>query len=519
MCAMGMIMLLASAREARGQLLSPGKLSKAHSSLEGVRSCTECHELKQRGSSPRLCLQCHALVRSRLERKQGFHATVAERRCGECHKEHLGREFNVLRVDSAKFAHEQTGFTLKGGHTSAGCRSCHAAELVADPAVRTHAGSEFLSRTFLGLSPRCTACHTSDSPHEQQFTGRECTACHTETDWDSAPAFDHAKASFALTGRHAEVSCTGCHTERGPSTAVQWKGIRFASCADCHRDPHAGRMAGSCSSCHNVEGWLRITRDLATSFDHTRTGFTLRGAHRRAECRACHSSSGGRSGIAIRFAAGKSGATYAQPLVKDCASCHRDPHPRAVAQASQASCAGCHSENAWSPTSYSAAKHTRSFALIGSHAVVPCLSCHRNGPTGSSFVLPERSCRSCHQNVDPHRGRYGARGCDQCHNPTDWKVARFNHESAADQACAACHASADPHAGQFGRTNCGACHGTSTFRIASYSHSRTRFPLTGAHEKIACAACHRTERDQEARTFVRYKPLEPTCRACHGSRQ
>ena len=41
------------------QLISPGKLSAAHAELEGMRQCTQCHELGQRGASAQRCLGCH----------------------------------------------------------------------------------------------------------------------------------------------------------------------------------------------------------------------------------------------------------------------------------------------------------------------------------------------------------------------------------------------------------------------------------------------------------------------------
>jgi hypothetical protein len=48
----------------------------------------------------------------------------------------------------------------------------------------------------------------------------------------------------------------------------------------------------------------------------------------------------------------------------------------------------------------------------------------------------------------------------------------------------------DAHAGQFGR-DCGACHTPEKWEEASFDHSQTAFPLTGAHQQVACSACHR----------------------------
>jgi hypothetical protein len=40
--------------------------------------------------------------------------------------------------------------------------------------------------------------------------------------------------------------------------------------------------------------------------------------------------------------------------------------------------------------------------------------------------------------------------------------------------------------------------------------------LDGAHEQVACAACHGLERGPGGEPMVRYRPLETECIACHG---
>jgi hypothetical protein len=75
--------------------------------------------------------------------------------------------------------------------------------------------------------------------------------------------------------------------------------------------------------------------------------------------------------------------------------------------------------------------------------------------------------------------------------------------------CSACHA--DPHKGSFGET-CSRCHDTASFRkvdTASFDHDRTRYPLRGAHARMACARCH------DEKTAWGKKPPFATCGGCH----
>jgi hypothetical protein len=134
----------------------------------------------------------------------------------------------------------------------------------------------------------------------------------------------------------------------------------------------------------------------------------------------------------------------------------------------------------------------------------------------AGFRLPERTCTSCHAKADPHKGQFGKRDCGECHNTTDFRGARFDHKYAAGRACVSCHAARNPHAQQFGERGCEQCHTTDSFRITRFDHVRTAFPLDGAHIRVACAACHKTDIDAAGRRSVRYRPVPTTCTACHG---
>ncbi len=77
--------------------ISPGKLTDAHKELEGIASCTKCHDLGQSVSSAK-CLDCHDEIQALLDAKRGFHASkeAVDKECIECHSEHHGRKFDMM---------------------------------------------------------------------------------------------------------------------------------------------------------------------------------------------------------------------------------------------------------------------------------------------------------------------------------------------------------------------------------------------------------------------------------------
>ncbi|MBI3353865.1 MAG: hypothetical protein HY034_03115, partial [Nitrospirae bacterium] len=84
-----------------GGLISPGKLTNAHSDIEGVSNCTKCHKLGG-GVPDTKCLDCHNKIRERVEKKKGFHAN-AEGNCFKCHTDHKGKHFSIAEIDKDKF--------------------------------------------------------------------------------------------------------------------------------------------------------------------------------------------------------------------------------------------------------------------------------------------------------------------------------------------------------------------------------------------------------------------------------
>lgn len=472
---------------ADAQLISPGRLAQAHAELEGVGNCTQCHDLGRPGISNTKCLQCHTPLRERIAERKGLHGSLGNRNCASCHKDHFGPDFAMVRFDTATFDHGSVGYTLRLAHLEAGCRSCHTPALVVDASVRAYATRHrSLARTYLGLGSSCTSCHQEDNVHGRQFGTRSCASCHLEDTWEKASRFSHDSTRYALTGRHREVACADCHKSVTPAGStepeVQYAGVRAQTCTTCHADYHRGAMPQRCEQCHSTEGWqlLRNRTGFEATFNHQRTAFALRGAHETLSCASCHNPRRpATAAIRMSWPRAERGAMYPAPDAARCTSCHVDAHEGALAKTAGGTtdCTSCHAESGWSPSSYDVARHNReSFELTGAHVAVPCAQCHQPVRPGGppQFRLPGRDCASCHQRDDPHADQFAGRAC------TD-------------------------------------CHGTESFTIADFDHGRTRYPLDGAHRDVACSKCHTVTQGAGGVSYVRYRPLDTSCRACHGA--
>jgi hypothetical protein len=469
-----LLLVIALAAPAALAQISPGPLSEPHAKLEGAANCLKCHEAGK-GVSPAKCLSCHTALRARIAAKKGLHAQPNYQKCERCHNEHHGRAFQLIHWDKAKFDHRVTGFPLEGAHAKAQCNECHK------------------TRSFLGLSQACTSCHAD--PHKKQLN--PCVACHVLTAWRPAPKFDHARARFPLTGKHVQVACAKCHKDQ------TFRGVAFAKCTDCHKDPHAGRFGPSCERCHSTASFTAVS-----NFDHSVTGFPLTGAHRTASCSECHRND--------RF----------KGTPRSCSSCHRDPHEGRLGK----SCERCHTTATFGTVANFDHKLTR-FPLTGRHVTVRCAACHVNGKLRGLSL----TCNGCHK--DPHQGRLGT-NCDRCHSTAGFgNVKNFDHDKtrfplvgahrvakceschtkgralrwSKFEKCSDCHK--DPHGGQF-KTDCATCHTVTRFLPSTFGpddHQRTRFPLQGAHLAVPCNSCH--TRSEKKLTQFRFASLE--CAACH----
>jgi hypothetical protein len=409
-------------------------LADAHSQV----ACADCHANGRFAGTPTTCIGCH--------QKNDAHGGELGTDCGSCHK--------PTRWKDVTFNHASV-FALDGKHASVDCAACH-----------TTPGH------FSGLPTKCSGCHQKDDAHGGEL-GTDCGACHKATSWSDV-TFNH-NSVFALTGKHASIDCTVCHTTPGHFAGLP------TNCAGCHQkdDAHNGELGSDCGSCHRPTTWSDVT------FNHSSV-FALTGKHASIDCAACHTTPGHFSG-----------------LPTNCAGCHQkdDAHNGDLGT----NCGSCHRPTTWSDVTFN---HNSVFALVGKHASLNCAACHT---TPGQFAGLPTNCVGCHLKDDAHGGQFGT-DCGSCHNPTSWTNATFDHSKSGfpltgahtslpctschtggkftglSPACSSCHAEPAVHAGQFG-TNCSTCHSTSAWLPASFNGPHP-FPMSHGGANGQCAKCH-----------------------------
>ncbi len=537
--------------------ISPGKLTDAHESLEGITNCTQCHELGQAVSRDK-CFTCHQALMIQIDEERGYHSStdVKGETCSTCHSEHHGREYELIFWPSgqSEFEHELTGWDFSGRHAELNCDQCHQPRFHRwENLARDNSTDE--ESTFLGLSSTCTACHEDE--HGDQL-GDDCMTCHNESEWKPAPGFVHNRdAEYLLTGKHLDLSCEKCHVEFDrvsedesvivhagtPTTFIKYTNLTFANCVDCHRDPHDGRLSNNCARCHTTDGFF--SANASEEFDHSRTGFPLVGLHQQVDCKKCHVS-------------GK----MTDPIAYEtCVSCHNDEHQGQFADRSdRGRCDACHTvEKPFKRHNYTIADHEQSsYALTGSHLAIPCVLCHvqeelEDGDTYTRFEYAETRCQSCHK--DEHRGQLDMwieqNGCEYCHNTATWHQTSFDHVQARfrlegkhreilclkchwietdegeqlvwmkplEMVCAGCHD--EPHGAQFSQNGrdltCEGCHQATGWDSLLFNHDLdTDFTLGGGHENVDCANCH-LPFDLSEPLVIQYRGTSKECKECHKS--
>ena len=152
-----------------------------------------------------------------------------------------------------------------------------------------------------------------------------------------------------------------------------------------------------------------------------------------ANCLKCHQAGQGvaPSKCLDCHTAIKSSRLHARPEYRACQTCHIEHHGREFKLID------------WGKKGQAGFDHRLTgWPLQGAHAKQACQSCHR--PPKKTFLGLSPTCRSCHE--DQHRGQFAQKACVACHTTAAWKP------------------------------------------LAKLDHSV--FPLTGSHQKVACASCH-----------------------------
>ena len=501
-------LLLARARPAVAQFLSPGPLAAAHSKWEGDSKCETCHSAGS-GVPNAKCNACHEPIARAEAAGTGLHGRKFRgQACTQCHSDHHGRGFSLVRFAPASFDHQDAGWPLRGAHATTKCGSCHK------------------TKSYLGLSATCTSCHKD--PHESRFGG-QCLTCHNEATWSAVrlEKFDHDLSRYPLRGAHTTVKCQSCHQ----GSPAKYRGLDFGSCTSCHQDPHQGKLGSGCESCHTVASWRKL---VLTGNAHP--WLSLANGHARTPCAKCHDR----------------GNLKAPSRGRACVGCHQPVHEANFGKR----CEPCHATIRWLGLSRKIgleAHPKTAYALVGKHVEVACSDCHKPElPEAARYrALEFGRCRDCHQ--DPHEQRFQARDqgeCGACHSEAGFRPSRFGiaqhattrlpltghhaavacsqcHDrparagrrldwSSSKTACADCHD--NPHGTQFARemqqNGCAGCHTSAGWDVPKIDHSS--WPLTGAHSSTPCAACHQaTEADRKAGKGASYRLAPRQCEGCH----
>ena len=543
--------MLSTSIPAIGQI-SPGALSRSHRSVQGLDNCTSCHELST-GKRTFRCLSCHKEIAWRIEARKGLHASFeleaeSSNKCVDCHPEHNGENAPLTKWNVDTFDHEKTGYKLEGKHIGLACSRCHSPEHIDRRELATIRITD-LTRTFLGVSPRCANCH--HDPHKGHL-GEDCLQCHNFIDWKTINiiSFDHSLSRYPLTGLHVKVRCELCHNT-APDKKPRYIGIPFGDCSDCHTDPHRGRFTQTCRSCHDTAGWNKTSpAEMNRTFDHSKTKFPLLGKHREVDCVQCHVK-----------------ADFQKPLVfQKCSDCHHpDPHGGQFSKRTgRSECSNCHSVDTFKPSTFGLKEHRKTaYPLEGKHATVSCARCHVPKGKATIYAIKFRYCTDCH--TDQHANQFAGapylNRCENCHSLLKFVPSTFNLQRHSEVSfrlagshmavacndchkqtqslepkltaryrwpilsCASCHA--DPHGGRFKKflvpaganslsSGCPVCHSSVTWTdLSPFDHARTSFALSGAHKSVPCAACHKPDSPSTGLMQVDFTLAPRQCSQCH----
>jgi len=501
------------------------------------------------------CAACHSLTGTEWNTEIVDHSFFPLEQghmisdCAACHK---SENYSDLSADCVSCHQTDFNNTLNPNHFIAGfstdCVNCHTISSGWKPVTfATHDVQHFpiYSGKHQGVWNDCMECHTNSSDYTQftcvschknpetndlhqnisgyMYDNNACLACHPSGDAENA--FNHNATNFPLTGAHTNVDCISCHFGGYEGTSTL--------CVDCHTidfnqtvNPNHTQLGlnKDCAACHTtVPGWSPATFEIHNTY------YPLNGAHALIanDCASCHN------------------GNY-NNTPNTCFGCHNQDFtgaqdPDHILNQFSEDCATCHSESAWSPSTFN---HDGLYFPIysGKHLGqwAQCVDCHTVEGDFKQFT-----CITCHQNPETdnvHNGisgyNYNNNACLACHPTGDADMA-FNHNDTAfpltgahtSVDCISCHANGyqgtsticvDCHTIDFNQTvnpnhtalglntDCASCHTpVSGWSPATFSIHNVFYPLNGAHALIAndCAGCHNGN----------YNDTPNTCFGCHNN--
>ena len=473
----------------------PATYPADHSKLQGAHlpianDCAACHKGVY-SNLPKVCYDCHSANYTQSTNPSHTAAQFATT-CADCHSQ-------TAWVPST-FDHS-TVYPLTSAHAT-----------IAKDCIKCHV------KGYVNTPNTCAGCHTTDynqttkPNHATSQFPTTCETCHTPSSWVPS-TFNHTTV-YPLTGAHTTVACNLCHTTGYINTPN--------TCAGCHTtnynqttnpNHNASGISTDCASCHTTNpGWKPVTYPA----DHSK----LQGAHVPIanDCAACHK-----------------GIYSNSPKV--CYDCHsanytQSTNPSHTASLFPTTCAECHSQTAWVPSTFD---HNTVYPLTGAHTTIAknCILCHAKG-----YPNTPNTCAGCHttdynQTTNPnHTTSLFPTTCETCHTPSSWIPSTFNHTAVypltgahTTVACVLCHKSgyvntpntcAGCHTNDFNQTTnpnhtaakfpttCETCHTPSAWVPSSFNHTSI-YPLIGSHTTVACTLCHTTG----------YVNTPNTCAGCH----
>jgi hypothetical protein len=518
-----------------------GTTNPSHTTLGLSTDCSTCHTTNT-GWKP-----AQFPIHSNYFALTGAHATISSN-CATCHN---GNYTNTAKTCVG--CHQANyNSTTDPNHIAAAfptdCQTCHTTTAW-KPATFDHDGKYFpiYSGSHNGRWSNCSDCHTNnsnyavfscitchehnqsetDSKHQgvqgYSYTSSACYSCHPRGNSDGS--FNHATSVFPLSGAHATVNCSNCHTNGYAGTPT--------TCVSCHQANYNGTtnpghttlgLSTDCSTCHTTKtGWKPAQFSIHNNY------FSLTGAHSTmsGDCASCHN------------------GNYTN-TAKTCVGCHQanyngTTNPNHTTLGLSTDCASCHTTNTgWKPAQFPL--HSNYFALTGAHAAISsnCATCH-NG----NYINTSKTCVGCHQSnyngtTNPSHAAAGfPTDCQSCHTTTGWKPATLDHDGKyfpiysgshngkwsncsdchtnnsnyAVFSCTSCHDhnqtdTDSKHTGiqgySYSSNACYSCHpkGNSD---GSFNHATSVFPLTGAHTTVSCSNCHTNG----------YAGTPTTCVSCH----
>lgn len=512
--------------------------------------CIDCHQANYaattkpnhvQGGFSTNCVECHNINSfswTGAGINHNFFPLTAGHEISDCNQCHISGNFSNTSALCISCHQANYSATSNPNHTSlnfsTNCIDCHTTNPGWKPAeYREHDAKSFpiYSGKHNGTWSNCIDCHTNPASYAQ-FT---CIDCHDHNQADmnskhqdvagyvynniacfechptgsAEGAFNHNTSIFPLTGAHATVECSSCHTNGFGGTSTV--------CYDCHTNNfnqstnpnhNAINIPKDCGTCHTTNpGWNPATFPIHNNY------YVLAGAHVTISnnCVTCHQ-----------------GNYVNTPNL--CFGCHatqynQTTNPNHITSQFPTTCETCHSQSAWSPSIFN---HNNVYPLTGAHATIAndCFTCHQG-----NYVNPPNTCVGCHQanynqTTNPNHGAISIpTACATCHttNP-NWIPATFpihnnyyvlagahvaianncvvchnGNYNSTPNTCVGCHlnnynqTTNPPHAASQFPTTCTDCHTQNAWIPANWNHDGLYFPIySGKHNGKwnTCSDCH-----------------------------